>query len=148
MMGVPDQKLDSYPHQGQFTSEDLKRRGLIFNGRHLPYNPNLLSRARELRKNMTPAERKLWTSFLRTFPCRVPTQRPIDNYIVDFYCPAWGLVIEIDGEQHYTEAGKTYDAERDGILAGYGLKILRVTNREVMECFPEVCRRIRRYLPH
>jgi very-short-patch-repair endonuclease len=125
-----------------FDTNDLIQRGLIFTGRYLPYNPLLISRAKELRKHMTPAERKLWREFLHGFPHRVLSQRPIDNYIVDFFCPFFKLVIEIDGEQHYLEEGKTYDAERDGILAAYGLKVLRVTNRDVMEDFNGVCRKI------
>nr|WP_226577239.1 DUF559 domain-containing protein [Microseira wollei] len=67
---------------------------------HLPYNPQLVERAKELRKNMTPAEKKLWNNYLRRFQFRVLRQRPIDNFIVDFYCANLKLVIEIDGEKH------------------------------------------------
>jgi len=56
--------------------------------------------------------------FSQKFPFRVLRQRPIDNFIVDFYCAALLLVIEIDGESHFTEQGKLYDAERTGILQG------------------------------
>ena len=49
---------------------------------------------------MTPAERKLWHKYLRQFPLPVYRQKPIDNYIVDFYIPKLKLVIEIDGETH------------------------------------------------
>jgi len=127
-----------------FDSDDLKRRGLLYNGRFLPYNPDLVPRAKELRKHMTPAEWKLWAGFLRTFRHRMLPQRPIDNYIVDFYCPSLKLVIEIDGEQHYSEAGKTYDSERDGILAAYGITVLRFSNKDVMERFTAVCGEIGR----
>ena len=123
-------------------TNDIERRCLIFTGRYLPYNPRLVDRAKELRRNMTPAEKKLWYGFLRRFRYRVRPQRPIDNYIVDFYCATLKLVIEIDGEQHCTEEGKTYDEERDGILESYGLRLLRLTNNEVMEDFNAVCRRI------
>ena len=91
---------------------------------------------------MTTAERKLWHGYLRIYPHRVLSQHPIDNYIVDFYCPALKLVIEIDGEQHYSEEGKTYDANRDVILAAYELKVLRLRNEDVMEDFENVRRRI------
>ncbi len=90
----------------------LASRGLITTGFHLPYNPKLIERARELRKNMTPAEKKLWYYCLSQFSRRVLRQRPIDNYIVDFYCPVLRLVIEIDGESHFTDDGKTYDQQR------------------------------------
>ena len=128
-----------------FNQDDIKHRGLIFVGHHLPYNPRLIERSKELRKNMTPAENKLWHGFLRRFRFRVLPQRTIDNYIVDFYCASLKLVIEIDGEHHFTEEGKQYDGERDGILESYGLNILRVTNKEVMENFMAVCRKIESY---
>ncbi len=116
-------------------------RGLVTTGFHLPYNPKLIARARELRAHMTPAEQKLW-AFLHHQPYRVLRQRPIDHYIVDFYIPKAKLVIEVDGEQHYTEEGKAYDAERDAILAGYGLRVLRIPNAEVMSHFDQVKARI------
>jgi very-short-patch-repair endonuclease len=98
---------------------------------HLLYNPKLIPIAKQLRKNPTPAEKKLWQDFLRNFPFRVLRQRPIDNFIVDFYCAALLLVIEIDGESHFTEQGKLYDAERIGILERYGLKVVRFTKRAI-----------------
>ncbi|MEG3844318.1 endonuclease domain-containing protein [Microcoleus sp. herbarium14] len=92
-----------------------------------------------MRKNPTPSEKKLWQDFLRNFPLRVLRQIPIDNFIVDFYCAALLLVIEIDGESHFTEQGKRYDAERTGILEGYGLKVVRFTNVEVLQSLEGVC---------
>ena len=106
---------------------------------HLPYNPKLIPLAKELRQNPTPAEQKLWRDFLRSYPLRDLRQRPIDNFIVDFYCAALGLVIEVDGEGHYTEEGKEYDRERTGILEGYGLRVVRFTNVEVLGDFEGVC---------
>ncbi len=109
---------------------------------HLPYNPKLIPIAKEIRKNQTPAEKKLWQDFLRNFPFRVLRQRPIDNFIVDFYCAALRLVIEVDGESHFTEQGKQHDAERTGILEGYGLKVVRFTNVDVLQCFEGVCQEL------
>jgi very-short-patch-repair endonuclease len=109
---------------------------------HLPYNPKLIPIAKELRKNPTPAEKKLWQNFLRNFPFRVLRQRPIDNFIVDFYCAALMLVIEVDGENHFTEQGKQSDAERTAILEGYGLKVVRFTNVEVLQGFEGVCQEL------
>ena len=68
------------------------------------FNPALLSPARELRKNMTKEERHLWYDFLRTYPVKFTKQKIIGNYIVDFYCAKAGLVIELDGSQHYEAA--------------------------------------------
>ena len=64
-------------------SSSWKQRGLITTGFHLPYNPKLKERARELRRNMTEAERRLWNAFLRHVDLPVLRQKPIDNYIVD-----------------------------------------------------------------
>ena len=64
----------------------------------LPYNPALKENARALRTNMTPAGKYLWNNFLRGYTPRFLRQRPIDNYIVDFYCPSLKLVIEVDGD--------------------------------------------------
>jgi very-short-patch-repair endonuclease len=116
-----------------FSKDELRKEGLISNGYHLPYNPKLVERARELRKNMTEAEKKIWYGFLKNFKYRVLRQRPIHHFIVDFYCPALKLVIEIDGEQHYTEEGKAYDEERRKILERYGLREIRFRNKEVMK---------------
>jgi very-short-patch-repair endonuclease len=129
----------SNPQQDLF--EVAEARDLITNGYHLPYNPDLVERACELRRNMTPAERQLW-EYLKHAPYRFLRQRPIDHFIVDFYCPALRLVIEVDGEQHYTEEGKAYDAERDTILQSYGLRVVRFRNEEVLRHFESVRRRI------
>ena len=109
---------------------------------HLPYNPALVSRAKELRKNMTPAEKKLWYGYLRNFKFRVLRQRPIDHFIIDFYCPSLKLVIEVDGDSHFTAEGKKYDQERTQQLESYGLKVIRFTNQQVLQEFQSVCEAI------
>lgn len=109
---------------------------------HLPYNRALVSRARALRKTMTPAEKKLWYDYLRTLPVRVLRQRPIDNYIVDFYIASRKLVIEVDGAGHFTDEGRTSDARRTAVLEGYGLSVIRFSNHEVLTDFGGVCGRI------
>lgn len=114
---------------------------------HLPYNSKLASRAKQLRQNPTPAEQKLWQDCLRTFPFRVLRQRPIAHFIVDFYCAALKLVIEVDGDNHFTEDGKQYDWERTQILMGYGLTVIRFTNEEIMTQFEEVCERLEGLIP-
>jgi len=111
--------------ENQFDSNNATDRGLITTGYHLPYNPKLTERAKELRNNLTEAEKRLWYGYLCTFKYRVLRQRPIDNYIVDFYCPKLKLVIEIDGDTHYTDAGKIYDERRTQILESYGLRVVR-----------------------
>ena len=109
---------------------------------HLPYNQNLVELARQMRQNPTPAERKLWHEYLRNLSVRVLRQKPIDRFIVDFYCASVKLVIEVDGDQHYTESGMIYDTERSAVLAGYGIEVIRFTNYEVLNDFDGVCQRI------
>ena len=110
---------------------------------NLPYDARLNGRAMKLRKDMTPQEKKLWYSFLRKYPVKIYKQRVIEHFIVDFYCPAAKLVIELDGSQHYTEQGTEYDAQRSAILEQYGIEVLRFTNLEVDRNLDAVCDKIR-----
>lgn len=110
------------------------------------YNADLKERAKALRKNMTPQERKLWYDFLRKYEHQVYRQKIINNYIVDFYCPAAKLVIEIDGGQHYSKEQIEYDNERTKNLEGYGLEIIRIPNNEVNRNFYNVCTYIDRVI--
>ncbi len=114
---------------------------------HLPYNPQLVERAKYLRKNMTIAEQKLWKNYFKNFNYRILRQRPIDHFIVDFYCPSLKLVIEIDGDSHFTDDAIIYDQERTQKLEGYGLQIIRFTNQEVLHNFEGVCERIEGLIP-
>ena len=91
-----------------------------------------LARARELRKNMTPAERRLWSRLRanRLDGWHFRRQQIISGFIVDFYCHKARLVIEVDGPIHTQQPIE--DAAREKALSEHGLKILRFTNREVM----------------
>lgn len=99
-----------------------------------PYNKNLKQVSRELRNNMTEAEKLLWSKLRnkQILGLQFYRQKPILNYIVDFYCPAANLVIECDGSQHFTEDGLETDRIRDEALAQLGLKVLRFDNGQVM----------------
>lgn len=110
----------------------------------IPKDNKLLDRARELRRDMTPQERKLWYMFLRAYPIKFYKQRIIGSFIADFYCHSAKLVIEIDGSQHYERQGAAYDAERTAILESYGLAVLRFSNREIDTAFSQVCNTIDR----
>lgn len=123
-----------------------KPKKLITTGYHLPYNPELKERARALRKNLTPAEKKLWYEYLRNFGHPVLRQKPIHHFIVDFYCARLKLVIEVDGDIHYTDEGLLYDKRRTEILEKYGLQVLRFTNHEVLNNFEAVIHTIQQIL--
>lgn len=89
-------------------------------------------------------ENHLWYDFLRTYPVRFQRQKVIAGFIVDFYCHRARLVLEIDGSQHSSEQGLSYDAERSAVLARYQLTVLRVKNAEIDHRFSSVCQQIDR----
>ena len=109
---------------------------------HIKRNKNLLESSRILRKDMTRHEKHLWYDFLRNYPMHIYKQRIIENYIVDFYCPAAKLIIELDGSQHYTKSGMEYDEVRTEILEIYNLKVLRIPNIDVDTNFYGICQMI------
>ena len=108
----------------------------------LPYNKNLIPFAKSLRKNATPQENHLWYDFLHSYQPRFQRQKAIDSYIADFYCEKARLVIELDGAQHFTPEGMTYDEARTRVLNAYGLTILRFTNHQIDSEFRAVCTKI------
>ena len=108
----------------------------------LPKDNRKLETARQLRREMTPHERKLWYLFLRKYPVKIYKQRIIGKFIVDFYCASARLVIEVDGSQHYEPQGSAYDAERTAFLESFGLMVLRYSNREIDRYFDRVCEQI------
>ncbi|MBQ6755794.1 MAG: endonuclease domain-containing protein [Oscillospiraceae bacterium] len=102
----------------------------------------LIKNARELRKNMTKEERRLWYDFLRDYPIRFMRQHPILTYIVDFYCSRAKIALEIDGSQHYEAEGLQKDKERDEALQSLGIEIIRIPNNYIIENFEGVCQMI------
>ena len=114
--------------------------------RFIAYRNDLKARARSLRSNATPAERKLWYEFLSGLPEKFSRQKPLGSYIADFYCSRVRLVIEVDGDSHFYERGENYDAFRTAELESRGLKVLRFTNADVMQEFATVCEVIQRAL--
>jgi len=102
--------------------------------RFLPYDKNLVSRAREFRKSETEVEKIFWSEVLKNKKLKdfkFTRQKPIGNFILDFYCAKLKLAIEIDGEIHDFQKGR--DNERDSILKNkFDLKIIRYKNDEVL----------------
>jgi very-short-patch-repair endonuclease len=114
----------------RFLKEDIKTKSVVM--QH--YNKNLKLPSRDLRNNMTDAEQWLWQRLRRKqiLGLQFYRQKPILNFIVDFYCSAAKLVIECDGGQHYTEEGSSADQIRDQALSELGLVVLRFSNRQIL----------------
>jgi very-short-patch-repair endonuclease len=100
-------------------------------------------RARQLRREPTPPEYRLWQA-LRQRPgdLKFRRQHPFDRCRVDFYCPAAGLVIEVDGDSHSMGDRPQQDARRDAWLQSQGLRVLRFDAAEVMKDVESVVRAI------
>ena len=91
----------------------------------------LVDRARNMRKESTEEENKLWHLYLKKIRPRFTRQKIIGSYIVDFYCPKLKLVIEIDGVQHYLEENTDYEKRRETYLQNEGYKLLRFYNSDI-----------------
>ena len=105
------------------------------NPKFIVYKKELVERARDLRKNETKAEKKIWEEILRDKSktgYKFTRQKPLDGFIADFYCSKLLLVIEIDGEIHNDSISR--DSERTEILKlKHSLKIVRFKNKDVLE---------------
>jgi very-short-patch-repair endonuclease len=103
----------------------------------LRYDSHLKKSARQLRKNMTDSERALWSRLRgkQLYGVQVYRQKPIGEYIVDFYVPKARLVVEVDGSQHseseHAEAEK--DRKRDAYMNTVGIQVLRFRNIDVLK---------------
>ena len=106
------------------------------------YNHKNVEYARDLRREMTPWERKLWYCYLNKYPIRFYRQKPIGKYIVDFYCPKASLIVELDGGGHYEEIAERKDSERTKQLEKLGLKVIRFSNMDIDRNFRGVCAEI------
>ena len=91
----------------------------------------LVDRARDLRKEPTEEENKLWHLYLKKIRPRFTRQKIIGSYIVDFYCSKLKLIIEIDGVQHYLEENTEYEKRREAYLQSKGYKLLRFYNSDI-----------------
>ena len=105
----------------------------------MEYNQKLTKNAQHLRKNMTKEEARLWYQYLCRTERRFRRQVVLGNYIVDFYCHAAKLVVELDGSQHCSPEKVEYDRKRTAYLESLGLKVIRFSNLDVMGRFRDVC---------
>jgi very-short-patch-repair endonuclease len=109
-----------------------------------PLDPQFLEFARQLRKNQTNAEKLLW-NILRSrqlLRLKFRRQQPVGPYILDFYCHDYKLCIELDGGQHYTNAGQQVDKDRAAYLEARRIHILRFSNLDVLKNLEAVLLRI------
>ena len=106
------------------------------------HNKKLTPHAQSLRKNMTKEERKLWYEYLRSYPCQFRRQVTFGKYILDFYCAAARIAVELDESQHYEPDGQTYDAKRTAYLNDMGISVLRFSNLDVLQNLRGVCQAI------
>ena len=115
---------------------------------YIPYNKDLKGFSRELRNNSTLGEILLWKK-LRAGSMKSYTfnrQKPLDRYIVDFYCKPLNLVIEVDGGYHYEEEQIIKDKERQQLLEGMGLNFLRFHDDEIKKDMDIVLQKIESYI--
>ena len=106
------------------------------------HNKKNTSNAQKLRKNMTKEERKLWYEYLSKYTYRFRRQVTCGNYILDFYCAAAKLAVELDGSQHYEADGLRYDQRRTAFLNSVGIHVLRFSNSDVLQNLSGVCQTI------
>jgi very-short-patch-repair endonuclease len=104
--------------------------------------PEVEDAAWRLRRNITPAENKLWEALRgkQLAGLKFCAQHPVGPFILDFYCPACKLVVELDGGVHEDQAA--YDEARTRQLNDYGYKVMRFRNEEVMRDLPAVLEQI------
>ncbi len=105
----------------------------------IPYNKNLIEKAREYRKNQTLAEKAIWEKLFRNkqlLGYKFTRQKPLSHFIADFYCSKLLLVVEIDGEYHNYQIAR--DDERTRELEEYGLKVIRFSNEDILLNLAEI----------
>ena len=99
--------------------------------KHTNLTHEQVDRAREMRKEPTEEENKLWHILLKNIIPRFVRQKIIGFYIVDFYCPKLKLIIEIDGEQHFWKENEEYEKRREQFLQNSGYKLLHFYNSDI-----------------
>jgi very-short-patch-repair endonuclease len=100
---------------------------------------------KDLRNHLTPAEATLWKQLQQSkLGQKFRRQHSVGNYVLDFYCPASKLNVELDGKHHYTEEGIEKDKKRDAYLRSLNITTLRFENEDVFEKLPDVLMKIKK----
>jgi very-short-patch-repair endonuclease len=117
---------------------------------YIPYNTRLRDFSRKLRNHSTKGEVFLWMQLRagKMEGYQFNRQKPLNNFIVDFYCGALNLVIEVDGKYHLAPAQVVRDRWRQGILESYNLNFLRFSEMAVRHRMESVLQEIRLYIRH
>jgi very-short-patch-repair endonuclease len=113
-------------------------------------SPKTKNRRKELRNNATPAEQQLWR-ILKSRNLdghKFRRQHSVGPYILDFYCPARKLAIELDGDTHFTNEAEDYDKNRTSYLNSMGITVLRFLNTDVFHNLEGVAEKILQKLEH
>jgi very-short-patch-repair endonuclease len=120
----------------------MKKRKII------PYNPKLKELARELRNNSTKAEIILWLKLKskQMYGYDFHRQKPIDNYILDFFCQELMLGVEVDGYSHEIIEVFNKDVVKEEKMSSFGITILRFTDNPVLRDMDNVLRAIEGYI--
>jgi very-short-patch-repair endonuclease len=110
--------------------------------------PQLKERRRQLRASLTPTEALLWKNLQRSQVDgrKFRRQHSVGPYVVDFYCPACQLAVELDGQGHFDSTRSEYDVKRMRFLEQQGIRVLRFENRQVFESLEEVLATIQVHL--
>lgn len=113
--------------------------------KHINNQKHLKDFRKNLRKNLTPSEAKLWLCLKnkQLEGKRFRRQFSVGNFILDFYCPQQKIAIELDGKHHYTPEGRMVDEERDAFLSDQGIKFLRFENIRVLKQIENVLEKIK-----
>lgn len=129
-----DSNLSGGKGEKQGNDSPFSKGGRGDSERYLPYNKNLKQRSRNLRNESTLAEIILWKELRSaTLGYTFNRQKPILNYIVDFYCKPLNLVIEVDGISHWDEEQQEKDKIRQSEIEKLGLYFLRFDDNEVLK---------------
>lgn len=111
---------------------------------HKEANGKLYQFGRELRQELTEAEKLLWAELRnkKLNGLKFRRQHPIDKFVADFYCHEKKLVIELDGDIHDEKVNKEYDDARTAMLTGLNVIVLRFRNRDVINNMKDVLKKI------
>ena len=122
--------------------------GLLFGAYHLPYNPQLKVFCREMRCCGEKAEALLWEQLKsKQTGYSFTRQKPILNYIADFYCKKLSLVVEVDGFSHFSRESYERDCERDRQMRAIGLQVIRVEDEDVRKDAEYVAKKVKEKFP-